>query len=249
MNLAEQLRDIDRRVGNYSYPLFEHIVDTGATDISKKALGRLSLRLALRIANLYDRHAETGEAEFYHAAKRHETELYRLMGENVAGDLELIKSEIITFFDDERRIWSNIQNGMKVSDREITAFMQRRSTDAFYYGRILKEFTKKDLSLALFVNMQLLDYQEDIHDYEDDVEHGAPNMVIMFLSQNLASSIPLFRQDALRMLRETQTDQMILGAAGRIHQQAAEIDFSGGYDFLKAAINEKYDTLSTTLSF
>jgi hypothetical protein len=79
-----------------------------------------------------------------------------------------------------------------------------KSSDAIYYGRLLRTFTKdKDFTFPIYSHMQLLDIQEDIQQYEQDSRNNLPNMLFMKLSQKLKKrQIPLIKKDAIILANE-----------------------------------------------
>lgn len=97
MSIIEITLDyIDRRIENYSLPLFARIIETYIKGSLKNTNALFLLRTALRTAN---------------------------------------------FFEFEKACWDKVQQDEPLSDEEINQFLKMKSSDALFYGRVIKIFT------------------------------------------------------------------------------------------------------------
>ncbi len=206
------------------------------------------IRTALRGANFLDLYYETQDDDYLYEAIKYKNILYANVNQNDKRELEHIEKKIINFFDYEKQIWNKAKSEEVILDKEIERFMRMKSSDAIFYARIIKIFTKdRDFTLPLYTNMQLLDIMSDIQEYNKDFEKNSPNLLYIKLSQKVPrKQIPAKKEYAINLARKFNISANIMKIADGIIKDLKDFDFSG-YKFIKDSIYKKYNTIKKEL--
>jgi len=222
--LKEALKIIDRRISHHSIPLYFGIMAAGTDDEQLLKKAKTVFTAALRGMYLYDRYHETGENIFLAAAEAQMKIVYGEMQPKQAIELRMLWEDLLKFFDFEVEIREKQHIKKQFSRKEIDRYMELKSSDAYFYARIVEFLVGVDLRQICYVNMRLLDILNDFIEYEKDYREGEPNLIIMMLLSFGREQIPQNYSAALRVMKN-------LGVISEIKEMVdAEVGSIAGVD-------------------
>ena len=223
MGIQEILIKID------SKPFIQFVSDV-VREISTQEIAEQAykaIRLAVRCACLLDLHAETQEA-FYiedeEGFNKQREAFYELIPPEYHQELQEIEAEVSQFFCYEQDLINRIKKGDKFSTADITTYLEGKSGDNLFYGRVLEILVPEwDLTNELQLQTILFDLGKDLEDYDEDIRNDLPNVLYMYLSGKISrEEIPLDSENAIQLAQELGVSAEIISHASRIRNRALD---------------------------
>lgn len=220
MNIKQVLVKIDSQ--HFAKYVSQMIYEVSSGNETKRTKAHELMRLAVRYFLLLDLYYETDDPIYLKEAEKQRSELYQLIHQKHHRDLISIERKAIQYFDFEKKLQSRIQANDSFTEEDIRRYLDGKSGDALFYGRLLGTIIPAwNLTDELRIQTILFDIGKDITDYEDDIKHGLPNVLSLFLSGSLEKNkIPKDMRGAIRLLNELTVSSRVLKLAARLKEKA-----------------------------
>lgn len=246
MGIQETLSEID------SKPFIKFVSDVTREISSDKSaqIAYHATNLAVRCACLLDLYAETDDGVYIWEFRRQKAEFYRLIPEEYHEELEALEKRLAGFFDYERVLINRIQEGYRFSGEDVITYLEGKSGDNIFYGRILEIIVPEwNLTRELQIQTMLFDIGKDLEDYEDDIRNGLPNVLYMFLSGRVnRNKIHHEIEGAITLANELGISNGIIELASGLREEALASENIDRSPTLKGAILDRYNHIEYLLS-
>lgn len=182
VEIHEVLTEIDQRP-------FIQTLTTIVSEVSPNAnLIRIRsvLKQAVRCACLLDLYAETTNPVYAKELVKQRAMFYEEVPKDLHSELKEVEDNVKGFFDYEKTLIGRIKSGYKFSEGDIKTYLERKSGDNLFYGKLLELLVPEwKLSRELQIQTMLFDIGKDLIDYKEDIENGLPNILVICLCSGI----------------------------------------------------------------
>jgi len=247
VNMQQVLLEIDNQ--HFIDYVSQIICEVSSGDETKRIKAHELMKLALRSSFLLDLYSETNNPIYLEEAEKQLSELYHLVPQKHHRDLKSMEKKARIYFDLEKKLRSRIKAADSFTGEDIRQYLDGKSGDALFYGRLLKTIIPAwNLTSELRIQTMLFDIVEDIIDYEDDIKHGLPNVLYLFLSGSPGKNkIPQDMRGAIRLANELGVSNRILKLATRLKGKALASKDLDRSPTLRETIIDHYDRIEQLL--
>lgn len=247
MNIKEVLSEIDSKP--FIKSVSDMVYEVSLGDDVKRAKAHELMTMAVRCACLLDLYHETGDPVYLEEVEKQRSELYQTVPKNYHRVLMAEEESVRKFFEYEKSLRRRIQAGDRFTEDDIRQYLDGKSGDTLFYGRLLKIFVPEwDLTDELRIQTILFDIGKDIADYEDDMAEGLPNVLYMFLSESVRKEeIPNDLERAVSLANELGITNNLLELAAGLKDKALASKNLDSSPTLKKAIIDRYNQIEQLL--
>jgi len=234
-NIDKKCSEGRRIMGNIVYDLTKNIN-------KKRKLCKL-IKLADRYACLLDFYYETNDIDYYKDAKKQKKALYRRLDAAIKTDLTNLEKELLPYFNYEQDLRRKIQTQNPITEKEIKNYILKKSSDSFYYMRILQAFIPKDNNLvkAYHYRIALYDILDDLRDFEEDFKQKMPNILYLYL-YNQNPNVPSSRLNAFIVAKNSGIDRRIIKFACELRRSSDKLN-PVKYPLLNKSVERNYQKI------
>lgn len=232
--------------------LFSDIVYSLNQDREKRRTCLSLLETAVKYICFMDLYQETNDEDYRVEYEQQRRTLYIGLDVEDRRKLKEVEDEILyswNYWNLERSLKRRIQDGTHISEEAAADYILKKSGDAVFYSTIAGFHCNLPSGLIGVIHKRqaLADLVDDVQDYEEDLETGQPNIMILYFLNKGVSNYPDNFRNALDLAKRLGVAERVIRFGEKIYQTALYVEEINQTPQLRQAIENKYNLLARLL--
>lgn len=234
--------------------LLSDVVYSLSQDEDKRRTCLSLLETAVRYICFMDLYQETKDEDYRAEYEQQRRELYEGLDVDNRSKFKEFEDEILYSWDYwnlERSLKRRIQDSTHISEEEAEDYILKKSGDAIFYGTIAGFHCNLPSGLigTIHKRQALADLVDDVQDYQEDLETGQPNILVLYFLNQGVSNYPDDFRNALEVSKKLGITERIIRFGQKLCQTALDIEEINQTSQLRQAIEDKYNLLERLLEY